>query len=80
MKRHPIYVVRTPHNVGCGHQHQTKDAAHNCAINALTRHKKLVWADVVRIRLHAQSFDVKQNNVEHIEQWFGKDNATSEIA
>jgi hypothetical protein len=77
MKRHPIYVVRTADFQGCGHQHQQPSQAHNCAVNTLTRQKQTAWAEVLRIRLHANSFDVKQNTVERIEQWFGKSNATA---
>jgi hypothetical protein len=76
-KRHPIYVVRRADYEGCGHQHQYPNQAHNCAINLLTRHKRLEWAEVVRIRRHATSIDIKQNTVERIDQWFGKDNATT---
>jgi hypothetical protein len=80
VKRHPVYVVRRADFEGCGHQHQTQNAAHNCGISILTRHKKLEWVEVLRIRLQARSFDIKQNTVEHIDQWFGKSNAqTSEI-
>lgn len=78
MKRHPVYVVRRSDFEGCGHQHQTSNAAHNCAIGILTRHKKLEWCEVFRIRLMARSFDIKQISVERIEQWFGKDNAQVE--
>lgn len=79
MKRHPIYVVRRADFEGCGHQHQFQSAAHNCAVNILTSRKQLSWAEVIRVRLHARSFDIKQTTVEHIDQWFGTDNAPAQV-
>lgn len=69
MKHFPIYVVRNPNQQGCGHQHQTQEQAHNCAVNTLAHHKTMPHADVLRIRPHATAKDIlKQNVVETIEQ------------
>jgi hypothetical protein len=66
MKRFPVYVVRVPIDEGCGHQHQTQSAAHNCAVNIMRSRVTLPWARVIRVR-RTLSDTVQERTVETIE-------------
>lgn len=64
MKKFPVYVVRVPIDEGCGHQHQTKQAAHNCAVAILSKRTSLPWARVVRVRRKAKSETLMEREME----------------
>jgi len=49
VRHFPVYVVRLPNNEGCGHQHNTRHQAWNCAGNIARRRTNLAWIQVVKL-------------------------------
>jgi len=48
-KHFPVFVVRMPNNEGCGHQHNTRKKAWNCADRIAHKRKNLSWIEVRKI-------------------------------
>jgi hypothetical protein len=51
VRHHPVYVVRLPNNEGCGHQHDSRDIAWNCAGNIAHHRKTLPFVQVVKVSM-----------------------------
>jgi len=53
VRHHPVYVVRMPNHEGCGHQHNTRDIAWNCAGNIAHARKTIPWIEIVKVSMRA---------------------------
>lgn len=55
IKAWPIFVVHTPDRKGCGHQHQEKEQAENCAVSLARRHPGEMFTVVHLTRGHMKA-------------------------